>query len=1229
MNYPNHMGGMMPHHSNQQASGHGMQMQNPYHMGAMANALPHTDMHTPFGDSEYNHRISVLGEPGGSCISASAFDHLEELVWLGTRAGYVASFYGSNLNKYTAFRVHASDEVVQILPSQPGVYTLTHEELRLHYRTGRVAQRFVAADFHNMQCMIHTPNNSLLVGGHQSTVFEMDLTRLQPINKHQVDDVGVAIMRSTNRHFLFGDTTGKISLRDPRSLKVENQFQAHSYTLSDFDTFENYIVSCGFSKAPPMRGGSQIDGFLMLYDLRMMRSVANLQCVIEPYYLRFVPSYTSRVFVVSHRGQYQIMDTTAAMTSPTHNVCLLEAATAPISAMDVSSTLQHLVFGDQGGCLHLYSTNSQDGSVSPFNQFSQETTFADVVEPPPPMSMDDPMAVYASVPMPYPGHGSLLSDWPAAYTQRVYREPASIDPSILANMTMSGNIGYSKAPANYVRFPYKTTSNQQDGRQHRGGHSGRGGRSRGQVPASPIGREDDPFMTVPKEYRKVEIKYSKLGVEDFDFRHYNRTHFAGLETHIPNAYCNSMLQVLYFIEPLRATLLNHLCQQEFCLACELGFLFHMLDVSKGMTCQANNFLRAFRTIPEASALELNFGDDDEASKKNLARIIQNWSRFVLQQIHTEICRPSNDTVSSTTDDRSGEPTVIEKLFATTSTTIRECSKCASSSERDSQAFMYNMIYPEAPVDAVSFEFPRVQFSSVVAGSMMASQNQPSFCNKCNGFQPHTQKRLLKNLPDVIGLNCQVDNATTCDFWKRQLDLVAQEHAHNSYAEPVTTEKRNVNKKPCRYGSGCTRADCYFYHEGRDDMASMAGHVVVNKSDPPSWVSLGLAVKLLPDGQVSVTDVEDPYEGRCSGEDGVVIYELLASVAHIREAKAGNNLVSHIHVGEPYHQRKEGVTTTQFYLFNDFSIIDIQKKDAVKFNMEWKWPCALFYVRRRYNDNYKITLKSPFENYESLFSEAALASDRARSVTNIPLTGEEKLVSGDVVGIDAEFVSLNQEESELRSDGTKSTIKPSQMSVARVTCIRGDGKYLDKKLLFKPFMDDYISTQEEVVDYLTQFSGIKPGDLDVALSSKHLTTLKSMYIRLRYMVHKGVIFVGHGLKKDFRVINIVIPPKQVCDTAELFHLHRQRMISLKFLAWYFLGETIQSETHDSTEDAQTALKLYFKYKTLGTDREAKRYVLDLYERGRELNWKIPENAPKGIPGIEYRAPAADSGAAGDQ
>ena len=54
--------------------------------------------------------------------------------------------------------------------------------------------------------------------------------------------------------------------------------------------------------------------------------------------------------------------------------------------------------------------------------------------------------------------------------------------------------------------------------------------------------------------------------------------------------------------------------------------------------------------------------------------------------------------------------------------------------------------------------------------------------------------------------------------------------------------------------------------------------------------------------------------------------------------------------------------------------------------------------------------------------------------------------------------------------------------------------------------------------------------------------------------------------------------------------------------------IQGETHDSIEDARTALQLYRKYLELsrggGTD-EVRKALKGLYEKGRKMDWKVPE------------------------
>jgi PAB-dependent poly(A)-specific ribonuclease subunit 2 len=117
----------------------------------------------------------------------------------------------------------------------------------------------------------------------------------------------------------------------------------------------------------------------------------------------------------------------------------------------------------------------------------------------------------------------------------------------------------------------------------------------------------------------------------------------------------------------------------------------------------------------------------------------------------------------------------------------------------------------------------------------------------------------------------------------------------------------------------------------------------------------------------------------------------------------------------------------------------------------------------------------------------------------------------------------------------------------VSVCRGEGEQAGL-----PFIDDYIAVTETVVDYLTEWSGISPGDLSRETSPHAPVSLKHAYKKLWLLLNLGCVFVGHSLANDFRTINIHVPKVQVVDTSQLwFKPDFKRKLNLKFLAWCVL------------------------------------------------------------------------------
>ncbi|PWY98088.1 hypothetical protein BCV70DRAFT_202263 [Testicularia cyperi] len=659
---------------------------------------------------------------------------------------------------------------------------------------------------------------------------------------------------------------------------------------------------------------------------------------------------------------------------------------------------------------------------------------------------------------------------------------------------------------------------------------------------------------------------------------------------------------------------------------------------------------------------------------------------------------------------------VARLFSLQATTKSVCIHCGRDSSRSSPTLSVDLIYPRRPMS--NEPAPPSDFASVLRASLLREAQNRAPCRACQFTAMFRSRRVMpptSDLPRVLSVNAAIHTPEHLHFW---LDANQKKDTHTAQRGPGNLHQQQYGAGPNSPGGNNMRGSGYLPphpHQQQQQQARTGTPTSGLDSKPPgaakrTYLPPRIAVETRGDDVrvLPVYTAVDLEQAKLALGGAPAVYKLRSMVVQISAEKEQPHLCALVRVPEaesvPSSFAGVGATTAAgdgknaaapmqifdtkdgkdhrgrkvarakasalgpWYLFNDFLVRNTPESEALGFQNTWKIPSVLMWERE---DMAPLSMLELSEG-RTCIDPTILCQDFNVSWNRDPKRIRHELLSHDelprpgmLVAIDAEFVALNQEELEIRSDGTRSVIRPTRLSLARVSVVRGQGSKQGEA-----FIDDHIHTQEEVVDYLTKFSGILPGDLDPKVSKHTVVPLKAAYKKLRLLVDSGCIFIGHGLKKDFRIINIYVPASQVIDTVDLYHSpNHPRRLSLRFLSWFLLKIDIQSGSqannqitarererereveqqhdsdartdslsvpasasgqtsarsraevsqvaagagstaveggHDSIEDALAALRLFRLYQAFRKDNRLDDVLDDVYEVGRRVNWKPPNS-----------------------
>ena len=317
-----------------------------------------------------------------------------------------------------------------------------------------------------------------------------------------------------------------------------------------------------------------------------------------------------KVLAAAASGEMHLLEARGGMAAPS-SLMISTGEGEQLCSLDVSATAQLLCAGRTSGCISICALSAipvESLQANPYAQHPEPAEPADADQVPY-MPLESPVGTMRLPPTPEMGMGetpavTLASSWPPHLLGR--RGSRTVDPEgYLRALAAEHNL-----PASYIAFGsvscemYRNTIQRPPNLALPPYRRPAAPASAGTAAAQHGGAPDDTdenARQLPAAFaalRRPKVPLGKFGLaDDFSFSEHNQSeHLCALDNTVPNCYCNVALLMLYQLPWLRVHCLGSLMKSQFVLSDELGFLFAMMDRSRGAACQPRNFQRALHQV---------------------------------------------------------------------------------------------------------------------------------------------------------------------------------------------------------------------------------------------------------------------------------------------------------------------------------------------------------------------------------------------------------------------------------------------------------------------------------------------------------------------------------------------------------------------------------------------------------------------------------------------------------